>query len=499
MKIKKLLAILIIATLFPWLFYEHFIGLNLFLFNLLIFAGLYITGKLDLKSPLNAYISAGTLLTAIFVVYNGTSLAVFINILSLFLLAGTTLFPKGRNLFYTSLISFINFFTAQLSLISLIRDFKKGAVTFKVFRIIKLVIIPLLVVLFFMYLYKTANPVFEEMVQSLFDAISRFFTWLSDYIEFPLFMTFVLGLLLADYFLLGKPNKFIAGLDERSSDRLVRRRKRVFTGFKITGLKSEYKTAVILFALLNLLILVVNLIDIWWVWFHFEWNGKYLKQFVHEGTYMLIFSILVSLAISIFYFRGNINFLKDNRLLRNLAYVWLAQNAILTISVGIRNFWYIHYFSLAYLRIGVIFFLLLTLFSIYTVYLKIRDKKTTYFLFRKNALAAYVLLVVMAFFNWDIIIARYNFSHAKTAFVHYDFLADLSTNALPYLMKTRTELLEIDTFQKEKFPFREQYMTRDEYLEKIKWRKKDFLESWPKRSWQEWNLASERAYRKLKE
>ena len=310
-------------------------------------------------------------------------------------------------------------------------------------------------------------------------------------------MTFVLGLVLSNYFFLGKPNKFIAELDVNSSDMFVRKRRHVLHRFNVTGLKNEYKTAVILFASLNLLLLIINLIDIWWVWFHFEWDGEYLKQFVHEGTYMLLLSILISLVISIYYFRGNINFLRNNKLLKQLAYVWLGQNALLTISVGIRNFWYIHYFSLAYLRIGVIFFLLLTLFSIYTVYLKIRDKKTTYFLFRKNALAAYVLLVVMAFFNWDNIIARYNFSHAKTAFVHYDFLANLSNNALPYLMKTKTELTEIDQFQKEKFPFKEQYMTSDEYAEKMVWRKQNFLKTWPERSWQEWSFAGERAYRKL--
>jgi len=135
--------------------------------------------------------------------------------------------------------------------------------------------------------------------------------------------------------------------------------------------------------------------------------------------------------------KGKINYLNSNKALRYLAYAWLAQNAILTISVGIRNFWYINFFSLAYLRIGVMFFLLLTLYSIYTVFVKIKDRKTTYFLFRKNSLAAYILLIVMAFFNWDIIIAKYNFNHSETAFVHFDFLANLSHNALPYLEKVK--------------------------------------------------------------
>jgi len=492
-------VVIINTALFPWLFYHHSIGLNLLLFNLLVLSGLYITDKLDLKSSLNRYISAGTLLTAFFVVYNGSDLAIAVNILSLFFLAGTELFPKGRNLFYTSLISFVNFFSAQLSFTSLTRGLTSGMKKFKVFSLLKLILIPLGIVLLFMLMYKTANPVFEGLVKSFFDAIESFFIWFFKLIDVALIMTVIFGFVLSNYFFLGESNQFIAGLDESSSDQLNRKRKKVISEFNSTGLKNEYKSAIILFALLNLLILVINLIDVWWVWFNFEWSGEYLKQFVHEGTYILILSILISLAISIFYFRGNINFLKNNRLLKYLAYVWLGQNAILTLSVGIRNFWYIHYFSLAYLRIGVVFFLLLTLFSIYTVYVKIRDKKTTYYLFRKNALAAYVLLITMAFFNWDIIIVRYNFSHAETAFIHFDFLASLSDNALPYLEKSEAELAEIDKFQRERFPFREQYLSSEQYADRIGVRKQNFLQSWQERSWQEWNFAGERAYRKLTE
>ena len=103
----------------------------------------------------------------------------------------------------------------------------------------------------------------------------------------------------------------------------------------------------------------------------------------------------------------------------------------------------------------------------------------------------------MAFFNWDIIIAKYNFSHSETAFVHFNFLSNLSENALPYLEKSKEELTEIDEFQEEEFPFREQYMTSEQYTNKIENEKQAFLQSWPNRKWQEWNFAGERSYRKL--
>lgn len=498
MKAKKIIAIVLVTALFPWLFYENQIGLNLLIFNLLIFAGLFFTNKFTLNNSLNRVVLVGSLLSAFFVVFNGSDLAITINILSLFLLGGTLLFPKVRNPFYSSLISLINFFSSQLAFLHLLQDMLSGIKgTQKVLRFLKIVIIPIVIVFVFILIYKLANPVFEGIVKSFFDALNDFFTWIFENIEIALFMTFVFGLVLSNYFFLGEANITIVKLDSSSSNQLSRKSNSNKTGFSMVGLKNEYSSAIILFTLLNILILVINVIDIWWVWFNFEWEGDYLKQFVHEGTYLLILSIVISLAISIYYFRGNINFLRNNAILKKLAYVWLAQNAILTISVGIRNFWYINYFSLAYLRIGVIFFLLLTLYSIYIVVVKIRDQKSTYYLFSKNSIAAYILLVIMAFFNWDVIIAKYNFSHSETAFVHFDFLAELSNSALPYLDKSKEELSEIDDWQLEKFPFRKQYMNSDIYYDQIQLKKKHLLDSWPNDAWQEWNYSGHRSYQKL--
>ena len=50
------------------------------------------------------------------------------------------------------------------------------------------------------------------------------------------------------------------------------------------SLKNEYRTAVMLVLLINVLLLIINIIDIDWIWFGFEYDGKVnLTQFVHEG------------------------------------------------------------------------------------------------------------------------------------------------------------------------------------------------------------------------
>ncbi len=495
MNLKKLIIIMALTAIFTFLFYQVQIGLNLLIYNLLLVFGLAFVGKLTLKGSANLVIIFGTLLSAIFIVINGSNFTIFINIISLFLLAGITLFPESRSLIYTSLISFVNFFYSQFAFLSMVSELsKKSKYANAIVKLIRILIVPIIVLTIFILIYRAANPIFEGMLKSIFDAIEQFFDWIFDNFEIALIGTIILGFLISNYFIIGKANSELVKLESSSSNVLA---SSTLSEKSTLTVKVEYKSAIILFVMLNILVLIINAIDIWWVWFNFSWQGEYLKQFVHEGTYLLILSILISLALSIYYFRGKVNFLENNLILRRLAYIWLFQNVILTISVGMRNFWYIQYFSLAYLRIGVIFFLLLTIFSIYTVYLKIRDKKSTYYLFNKNTLATYIILVVMSLFNWDVIIAKYNFSHADTAFVHFDFMSNLSNNALPYLDKTDLELSMIDNNQKDEFEFRTKYMSSMDYHYKIEQRKSEFIQRWSEKCWLEWNWAGERSYNKL--
>ncbi len=497
MNLKKIITLVALTAMFTLLFYDVGIGVNLLLYNLLILIGLAFVGKLKLIEPVSLVVISGTLLSAIFVVIIGSNFAITINIISLFLLAGISLYPKSKNIIYTSFLSVVNMFYSQYAFIELIGEIsKKSKSASIIFRIMRILIVPLVVVTSFILIYRAANPIFEGMLKSIFDKIEYFFHWITENFEFALIGTVILGLIISNYFILGKANDDLVKLETKSKDGLSASKLEEDSMLK---LKVEYKSAMVLFLMLNILILIINAIDIWWVWFNFSWDGEYLRQFVHEGTYLLILSILISLAISNYYFRGSINFLEENRTLRWLAYMWLFQNAILTLSVGMRNFWYINYFSLAYLRIGVIFFLILTLYSIYTVAFKIKHKKSTYYIFSRNSLAAYIVLVIMVFFNWDIIIAKYNLSHSESAFVHYDFLAELNDNALPYLDMSKDNLDVIDSQQKDVFSFRDQYISSQEYYDIIQRRKSDFLTSWDTVKWQGWNYASHRAYQKLKE
>jgi len=218
-------------------------------------------------------------------------------------------------------------------------------------------------------------------------------------------------------------------------------------------LSVELKSAFFLFASLSFMLMIVLFLEAKNIWIDFEWGGELLKEMVREGTYVLIFSILLSMAISLYYFRGNINFHPKNKLLRILANIWLSLIGLMVISVFIRNYYYISYFGLAYKRIGVLFFLLLCLVGLYTMFIKINKVKSTFYVSKVNSLAAYLTLVLICSVNWDVVIAKYNLENYNHSFVHIPYMAELSDKALPYLVLSDKQIEEIESKQVENIPF----------------------------------------------
>ncbi|MFH0867571.1 MAG: DUF4153 domain-containing protein [Bacteroidota bacterium] len=500
MKKAGLITVFVFSVLFTFLFYKHSAGLNLLLFETAVFGMLLITKKNKLKNPNSIYVFSGTLLSVILVVINNSVLSIVVNLISFYVLTGILIYPEARSLLSSFQLATHNIFSSTVYFFKEI--FTYGGKSLKFWnKIIKLriIIIPLIIIVVFIILYHLSNPVFEKYLNITGTHISNILDKIFSGINVELIFIYIFGLAVSIFIFMRVRNERIISYDINTDDILQRvRRPKNLRNLQMAPLVNELSAGVFMLFVLNVLILFLNIIDIYWVWFNFEWNGQYLKQFVHEGTYLLIISILISIAIILFFFRGNLNFYRKNKLLKILSYAWLGQNCILAASVAIRNFWYIHYFSLAYGRIGVLFFLLLTLFGIYTVIIKIRRKKSSFYLFRTNCLALYLLLILMAAFNWDNIIARYNFSHYKSAFIHYNFLSTLSDKALSYLDKSMDDLKEIDKIQKTLFPFEEKYMNINNYYDAVQKRKNVFLKKWESKDILEWNYAEYRAYQELK-
>ncbi len=138
------------------------------------------------------------------------------------------------------------------------------------------------------------------------------------------------------------------------------------------ALKNENTTGIISLVLLNVLLLGVNIVDVNFLWLNFQYKvGEPVYRMVHNGTELLIASIVLAMAILLCFFKGNLNFYKRNKWLKYGAYAWIVQNAMLVCSVFLlRDYYYILKHGLAYKRIGVLFFLLMVLVGLLTVFLK---------------------------------------------------------------------------------------------------------------------------------
>ncbi len=360
---------------------------------------------------------------------------------------------------------------------------------------IPLIIIPFIVLLVLVKLYTLSNIYFETAINTF---LNHIFSYLSN-ISIGKIVLFILGFVIGIFFIAKFSIEKLITKDLETTTNLVRKRTRqnVLKYLNRKLLRINY-VGVVLFILLNLLILAINYLDIKYIWIDFKWNGGFLKEMVHQGTYLLIVAVLISIAISLYYLNSNLVFLKNNKPLKTLIIIWLVQNIIMIVSVAYRNSYYIKYFALAYKRIFVYYFLVACLFGIVSIIFKTIKSKNTAFLLVTNFISIYVIFLSASLINWDKLIAKYNFSNYKTAYIHYSFLQDLNDSALPYLETNKLHLHEIDSIQASRFIFDTRgIVNSDEFSNYIELRKKYFTAEWKNKSWLEWNWPESDSYNKL--
>ncbi len=496
---SKILIISISTILFSILFHRQSLGLNVIIFELGILVWLYFSKQFKFTGKNQITCTLGLIITMLSTVFIYSTFAFIVNFLMLFLFIGVIIYPESQSLINAFKLSLSNLINSQGLFIkkiteSKLRDHKIGSYLWR----LRIFIIPVLIIILFLILYSNSNPIFNNLIQKTGLFFNKYMGFVFDKIDSMVIFTIIIGLIISIFILYRAVNQRIIGKDKASSEVLSRIKKQSNKRFKMSGLKNELKASIFLLFALNTILLVLNTIDVFWVWFNFEWNGLSLKEFVHEGTYLLILSIIISIIVVLYFFRNNLNFYKNNSLLKYLSFAWLAQNAILVISVAIRNYWYIYHYSLAYKRIGVIVFLLLTLYGLYTVFVKVKNKKSAFYLFNSNTYALVVVLVICSVINWDSLIAKYNFRNHHRSFIHFDYLSSLSDKSLPYLVKTMSELTQIDKIQKGKFPSEQRYyMSPEKYYQTIEEKRKAFKLKWKSKSFLSWNLPEYLAYKKL--
>ncbi len=424
-------SIIISVLLYSILFYKQTAGINFLIFNITIIALLLYRNKSLLKSTVWLSVALSALVSSFFIFQFGSALAIVANLFSLFILSAMSI--DTRTSFLTSI--FLTLCSTAASCVFMFIDWierktKKTEGVYKRPFYVKLflIIIPLLIALVFFFFYQTANPLFYNLTKDInLDFIS--FSWICFTIG---------GLLLMYGFFHNEKLKYIGDMDVNASLILtpaIASRKNFLNG--LMRLDTETISGVVLFSMLNILLLLVNVLDIHFLWFDGKLpKGIDHKAFVHDGIGTLITSIIVAILILLFYFRGELNFYNKSKWIKIMAYLWIIQNAFMIFSTAYRNQMYIDESGLSYKKIGVYVYLLLTLIGLITTFIKVWKIKTNWYLFRVNAAVCFYLLVFSCAFNWDIIITDFNIKKHDVEHKKLEkyFLLDISYKNLPQLI-----------------------------------------------------------------
>ncbi len=432
--------------LYHFLFWREKMGINLLLFSTFLLMCQYYMYPAIRYNKYAWQAAIGFLVSGVMVVVSNTGISKFAHITSFLILTGFIHQPELRSSFYVITAALTNYVMG-------LKFWKKKTPAFKIgkfpvsFHKLRLALLPIVVALVFYQVYKWANPVFDNLTIRFWKEIWQKLSLFLDNISFGWLLFMVSGALILSGALIRKIGNYLTERENKHPEFLLRtRRKRItlssgdqknvppFTRFKMLALKNEYISGLLLLGLLNMLLLIVNIIDFNWVWLGNNIpTGIELSQFVHAGTYWLIFSILMSMALILYFFRRNQNFYRNNKWLKILAYSWIVQNMILAVSVGLRNYHYISYYGLAYKRIEVMIFLGLTLIGLLTLIVKIKEVRSVFYLIRSNTWAAYYMMIALCFVNWDVFIAGYNINQTYASAVDTNYLLNLSDKTLPTL------------------------------------------------------------------
>ena len=444
------------VVLFDWLFWRERGGVNMLVFTVfVVVAQLLVLPRHAAvrRSPYFWLMVFGSLLSGGLMAVYGSGAAALACMTSVLLLLGYVNQPHLKLVLYALLTAGGSVAQAGVRVLRGVRAPQHpGAGVRRGWFYGRLLLVPLGILGAFHLLFAVANPRYDVLSGEVLAVLGDWLARLLPDISLGHLLFITLGFLVTAGVVVAVPVFVFADHESRFGEFVRRQRDRVasfgvrqpdfrWKTSRALDLRKEFIAAVAVFGLVNVLLLVVNAIDINWLWFGFVPTvGFDLAQFVHEGTYVLIFSILLAMGIVLWFFRRNLNFYVPGLpWLRVGATVWVVQNAVLAVSVGLRNYYYILNSGLAYKRIGVCFFLLLTFFGLVTVLLKIWQRRSAYSLVRLNALACYAVLLLLAAGNWEVWIAQYNLQ-SRFKSIDIGFLLAMPDRVLPTLVARRAVL-----------------------------------------------------------
>lgn len=496
-KFPKGIIVILFTIVFNFFFWQEKFGINLVLITAIFGSVLYYFNPetRKKKQTLLAIIAIG--LSSFGILYHNSSFSKFMMFSSVFLFVASLMEKQIKTIYYLIPSGFLGVITSPFRKHSFFTPPKTG-LSGKTWKYVKLSAIPLAVTIVFVILYSMANPAFANKLNYIADNLGDYLANLFHHYPVSRFILIAFGLIIGiGIFYYQSLNLFDENEKNHQPD-LTRKKQRFITktGYarkplSMVALKTETNIALLTLVSLNALLLFVNLLDINVFFFEDHAVNSDYSSLLHKGTWILIFSIVLSASIVLYIFRGNINFYKNNKWLKIATYVWVAQNMVLASSVIVRVYHYILHHGLAYKRIGVIIFVIATIVGLATLVYKVKNKKTVSYLLKVNGVSIFGILLFASLFNWDLIIAQHNLDHAHNKKIDFLFELSLSDKTLPILDQNRDKLRTKNHAYKN-YDMSFSWTSRMSLLERLDLRIERFKKNHEKHSWLSWNYSDQK-------
>ncbi len=298
---------------------------------------------------------------------------------------------------------------------------------------------------------------------------SNHFATLFENIEFDFnFLDFfglaILGFFIAFNFWNFSVERFIYKQNHYLNNTFSAQEKSQKVSFSFMTFELERTSGIITFLVLNVMLLFFIFTYNYEQFYEIPKTASQLSEETHERVVSVIFSIIMAIAVIMFYFKGAFNFDKNAGILKTLAKIWVILNAVLIFSTMAKNTEYVEQLGVTYKRLGVYAFLILSIIGLVITFMKIQKQKTNAFLFNQMVWYFYGMILVCSYFNWGGMATQYNIRNHKG---NFEFLHSLHYNdeilekAFPEEMETK---INYDRVESDKTTF----LSKILYYESIK-------------------------------
>ena len=398
---KKHHLIFLTTAIFTVLFYEQSVGLNLGIFGLILSALVYFTASRSvMNKTFYALLAAGIGSSVAFAWYGD-----FVSFLAIFLSLSLLVF-HAQSVHLKPIFALLVIPQNAVSFVVRVLPFDKwlpkpqpDVNIWK--RLFAYLLVPLLLVIIFFLVYSLGSEHFADILLH----------WEWKINIGAVYLMTVFGFYLMFNFWNYSAGKFLEKQSRLFANDFIKTTDIQKPTLSFISEDMERTGGVISFICLNVLLLVY-VITFNYEQF-FEMSSKYdLSAETHERVNTVIFSIIMAIALIMFYFKKAFNFDPKAKRLKILAIIWIVLNAVLVFSAIIKNTEYIDEMGLTYKRLAVYAFLALSLIGLFYTFIKIHKKKTNAFLFNRMFWYFFGILLMCSFINWGGIITRYNMNQS---------------------------------------------------------------------------------------